>query len=184
MEALGLPPAPLCPTHFFQTQCETTTWNQTQTVCVMRTNNETSSPWSQSRMATSCAAIRDVLGRWPVHSQTLWSPLTKDRRLPVQPQVAPVHAGQGVLGWCVLSVPLPCCLKSHAIMRVRSPSWRAIAVQRRAKRQPPPPICVIRRWDVHVSDHHSSTNSLQMRAMMLPNAYPHRPSIPASAHAA
>ena len=51
-------------------------------------------------------------------------------------------------------------------MRVRSPSWRAIAVQRTRHGDhhlQPASIHSIRRWAVHVSDHlvsaHSSTSS-------------------------
>ena len=104
------------------------------------------------RMRHACSA-RGVLARWPKHSQTFWSPRTNDRQLPEQrPQVAPVHEGVSAF------FSLPGCLESHPIMRVRSPSWRAIAVQhthhggvnghlgptthRQTNRRPPPPICV------------------------------------------
>ena len=111
------------------------------------------------RHVSSSKAIRGVLGRWPKHSQTLWSPLTNDRQLPEQrPQVAPVHEGQGVLGRCVLSASvLPgeprhhaCPLAACHCGATHTPYLQSGSIQS------------IRRWDVHVTDHqgcaHSSTS--------------------------
>ena len=74
------------------------------------------------RRVSSSEAIRGVLGRWPKHSQTFWSPLTNDRQLPEQrPQVAPVHEAQGVPGRCVLSASvLPGGPRHHACRGVPS----------------------------------------------------------------
>ena len=71
-------------------------------------------------------AIRGVLTRWPKHSQTFWSPRTNDRQFPEHILRPSTRAKEFRVN---AFFSLPGCLESHPIMRVRSPSWRAVAMQ-------------------------------------------------------